>query len=64
MNNSEWTIGTLLLYTDKDEHESTLGIVVEDKNNGSFGIQWMDGYYSVELCNQEEQENGIRLISY
>ncbi len=64
MKEIKWKIGSMLLYTDKDEHESVLGIVVEDKNNDRFGIRWLDGYYSIELCSQEEQENGIKLINY
>jgi hypothetical protein len=64
MKEATWKIGTLLLYTDRDERVSTFGIVVEDKNNGRFGIQWMEGFYSIEFYNEKEQENGIRLISY
>ena len=64
MKEARWKVGSLLLYTDKEEHESAFGIVVEDKNDGRFGIRWMDGYYSIEFCSEEEQENGIKLINY
>jgi hypothetical protein len=64
MNNTEWKIGSLLRYIDEDDNLITFGIVIEERHDGRFGVQWMDGACTIEKSYQTEHENGIRLIAY